>query len=167
MQTSIRLAVAATYPIVTDLQSADAPINYAKSLTLADGVGNSQADRMFTDTRTLAPSANEDLDLAGVLFDVFGRAFTVVKLKCFLIVAAIGNAAANKVQVRRGATNGVPIFTAVSSGVADLEAGGMFLWASPLAGVTVTPATGDLVNIANSAGTNSVNYDVVIIGTSA
>jgi hypothetical protein len=164
MQTSIRLMVSSSYPAVTDLQTADAPLAYNKAFAMADGFGVNQADRLFADTRTLAPSANEDLDLAGVLTDVYGRVLTFVKIKGIIIVADKANT--NDVQIRRGATNGVPVFTAVSAGV-DLNPGGIFVWFSPSTGKVVTPATGDLINIANSAAGTSVNYDVVFIGTSA
>jgi hypothetical protein len=167
MNTTVKINIAAQYPLspAPKLQSPTGDIAYSVARALADGIGANQADRLFSDQRTLIASANEDLDFAGsALTDVYGRVFTIVKLKVLVIVAALANV--NNVQVRRGATNGIPVFSAVSAGV-DLGPGGIFMWASPAAGVVVTPATGDLVNVANSAAGTSVVYDVVAIGTSA
>jgi hypothetical protein len=167
MNTTVKINIAAQYPLspVLKLQSPSGDIAYSIARALADGIGVNQADRLFSDQRTLVASTNEDLDFAGsALTDAFGRVFTIVKIKVLVIVAALANV--NNVQIRRGATNGIPIFTAVSSGV-DLGPGGIFMWASPSAGVVVTPATGDLVNVANSGAGTSVIYDVVAIGTSA
>jgi hypothetical protein len=60
----------------------------------------------------------------------------------------------------------VPLFLAASDGI-DVQPGGVFLWVAPTTGVTVTAATGDILNIDNSSSGTSVTYDVVIIGTSA
>lgn len=127
------------------------------------GTGAGQADLKWSSlARSLGVSANEDIDLAGALTDAFGTV-VFVKVKAILIAAAAANT--NNVQVRRGATNGVPWITAVSSGM-DLKPGGFLLWHDPV-GTTVTAGTGDLINIANSAGGTAVVYDIVIVGTSA
>ena len=67
------------------------------------------------------------------------------------------------VQVTRPASNGVPLFLAASDGL-QLNPGGVFLFFDPV-GVTVTAATGDILTVTNSAGTNVVTYDIVIVGT--
>lgn len=143
---------------------ATAPVKATKRLTLTTGTGNGQADKVFAGTRTVTASSTDALDLAGVLIDPFGATLTIVKLKALLVRAASTNT--NSVRVNRPATNGVPLFLAVSDGI-DVLPGGLFLWVAPNAGVTVTPATGDLINIDNSGAGTSVTYDVVIIGTSA
>jgi hypothetical protein len=143
---------------------ASAPVKANKRLTLATGTGNAQADKVFAGTRTVAASGTDALDLAGVLVDPFGAALTIVKLKAVLVRAAATNV--NNVRVNRPATNGVPLFLAASDGI-DILPGGVFLWAAPNTGVTVTPATGDLINFDNSGSGTSVTYDVVLVGTSA
>jgi hypothetical protein len=128
------------------------------------GVGSNQADKVYTATRTVAASGTDALDLAGVLTDPLGSALTFVKMKALLVRAAAANT--NNVRLNRPATNGVPLFVAVSSGI-DILPGGLFLWTAPGAGVTVTPATGDIINLDNSGAGTSVTYDIVIVGTSA
>jgi hypothetical protein len=147
-----------------DLVTGRAPVELLKSISLGSGTGANQADRLFTDRRTLAASASENLDLAGVLSDAFGAALTFSKLKAIIIVADSANT--NNVNVSREATNGVPVFLAAGDGIPVLP-GGMFVWVAPGAGVTVTPATGDLLTVANSAAGTSVTYDVYLLGTSA
>lgn len=147
-----------------DLGSAkyETPIN--RRITLPTGVATGQADQIFTDTRTVAASGTDALDLAGSLIGPLGGTLTFVKVKAVLVRAAAGNT--NAVRVNRPPTNGLPIFLAASDGV-DVLPGGVFLWVGQGAGVTVTPATGDLLNCDNSGSGTPVSYDVVIIGTSA
>jgi hypothetical protein len=133
-------------------------------LDLTNGTGASQVDKVFTDTRTLAASATEDLDLAAGLTDVFGASITFAKVKAIMITAAAANT--NDVQLTRPAANGVPIFLAVSDGFA-IKPGGVFVLAWPGTGVTVTAGTGDLLTLTNSAGGTGVTYSIAILGTSA
>jgi hypothetical protein len=56
---------------------------------------------------------------------------------------------------------------AAGDGVSLLP-GAAFCWVSPtLAGVAVTTGTADLLNVINGGGTTSVDYDIILIGTSA
>jgi hypothetical protein len=160
----INLSVTGKQVNALDLGSEVAPFTKSLAVALASGIGAGQADKVFADTRTLALSATEDLDLAAVLLDAFGQAITFVKLKAIIVVAAAGNT--NDVNVTRPATNGVPLFTAVSAGL-PIKPGGAFVWVAPGTGVTVTPATGDLITITNSGAGTPVTYDVILIGTSA
>ncbi|MFC8432251.1 hypothetical protein [Streptomyces sp. NPDC057253] len=147
-----------------DLVTGQATVDLLKEIVLGSGTSSGQADRLFTDRRTLAASATENLDLAAVLLDAFNATLTFVKLKAILIIADSGNT--NNVNVIREATNGVPLFLAAGDGV-PVQPGGIFLWVAPGAGVTVTPSTGDLITVTNSAGGTPVTYDVYLLGTSA
>lgn len=148
-----------------DLGVETVPFSKALAVALASGVGANQADKVFTDERTLAASATEDLDLAASLVDAFGATITFVKLKAVIIIAAPGNT--NDVVVTRPASNGVPLFLAAGDGL-NVKPGGAFVWIAPgLVGATVTPATGDLITITNGGAGTPVTYDVILIGTSA
>lgn len=148
-----------------DLGTGRFPLELTKRIAIANGVGANQSDRLFTDTRTVAASGTDSLDLAGVLTDPFGATFTLAKLKGVFVFAASANS--NNVVVTRPATNGVPIFSAAGDAL-PVRPGGLFLWAAPDAtGVAVTAGTGDLIDIVNSGAGTSVTYDIVILGTSA
>jgi hypothetical protein len=161
---NISVSITGTQTNPLDLGTATLPFSDSLLIALTNGTGASMADKVFTDTRTLAASATEDLDLAGVLTDAFGATITFAKIKAIYIEAAVGNT--NDVQIQRATANGVPLFMAALDGL-PVKPGGCFLWACPGTGVTVTAATGDLFTITNSGGTTGVTYDVIIIGTSA
>ncbi|MBN1174529.1 MAG: hypothetical protein JXA67_20340 [Micromonosporaceae bacterium] len=165
LKTVLTAQVDATLDSALDLVTATAPLSVRKKLTWTSGTTVDKADLIFSDTRTISASSNEDLDLAGSLSSVYGSTLTFVELRAVLIAAAVGNT--NNVRVTRPASNGVPLFLAASDGI-DVPPGGFFFWACPADGkVTVTAGTGDLINVANSSSGTSVTYDVVIIGTSA
>jgi hypothetical protein len=150
-----------------DLGSSSASRELGLALDLANGVGAGQADLAFSDTRTLAASGTEDLDLAGALADPFGVAQVFARLKLLVISAAAGNT--NNVLVSRPASNGVPIFSAAGDQVI-LKPGGFLMLAAGAAdavGWAVTAATGDLITVTNSGGTTGVTYSILAVGCSA
>lgn len=169
LSTNIRVNVAAKQSSALDLGSADANISKNIAISLASGTAAGQADRMFSDTRTLAASATEDLDLAGsALTDAFGAALTFVKVKTILIKAADGNT--NNVIVGGAATNGFVSWVGGATHTVTVRPGGLLLLsvgAGDLNAYGVTAATGDLLRVGNSGAGTSVSYDIVVVGTSA
>jgi hypothetical protein len=119
-----------------------------------------QSNVLFSDERTLAASATENLDLAGVLQDALGATITAAEVVAIAIVADAGNT--NDVQLTRPAANGVPAFLAAGDGVA-IGPGDIFLLTNRK-GIGVVGATGDLLTVTNSAGTTGVTYKVIVIG---
>lgn len=149
-----------------DLGNPSVSIAKRVAMALTSGVIANTADTIFADTRTIAPSTTDTLDLVGGgLLTPLGDAFAPVKLKGLLVVAAGANV--NNVQVTRPAANGVPLFLAVSDGIPVLP-GGYFAWASPnLASIAIAAGTADLIAIINGGAGTSVDYDIVIVGTTA
>ncbi len=169
LATTLNLRLTATLTKTIDLITAGltAPLSINDTISMATGTGTGLADKVFFDTRTLAASATENIDLAGSLTDALGDPLTFVKVKLLYVKAASTNNAANNVVVGGAATN---TFAGPFSDPTDkvsLAAGDIFLATKQGTGWTVTAATGDILLITNSAGTNPVNYDIVIIGTSA
>jgi hypothetical protein len=162
---SIKASIKAAHTKALDLGTSTFPFAKAIEIVLASGTGSSQADLLFTDTRTVAASGTDALDLAGGLTDVYGTTLTFVELRAVMVYAYPANT--NNCRVNRPASNGVPLFLAAGDGI-DVQPGGMLQWVSPLDGkVTVTAGTGDLLNIDNSSSGTSVTYDVAILGVSA
>jgi len=163
----LSVAAAGTLTAALDLGTGSAPQNLARSMTLGNGTGAGNADRLFADRRTLAASATEDLDLAGVLLDAFGAAVTFARIKGLIIAAAVGNT--NNVVVGAAASN--PWATLLSAtGTVTLRPGAFIAVgtaATDATGYAVTAATADLLKIANSGAGTSVTYDIHIIGASA
>jgi hypothetical protein len=161
----IKLDVVAALTGPLDLSAPVDSLAYSHLVEFATGAGVNQANMLWHDQRTLAPSATEDLDLAGVLVNGLGALQTFVRIKALIVAAALGNT--NAVNVARSAANGVPIFLAAGDGIA-LAPGASFHWDCPnAAGVVVTPATADLITITNAGAGTSVTYDVIVIGASS
>lgn len=148
-----------------DLVTATAPLAYEKAISLDNGTAADMADRVFSDERTLAGSATEDLDLAGVLVDALGATITFARIRA-LIVENLSTGA-NQVIVGGAPTNTwVGPFGAAAQTVSVRPGGMLAMVNRDTTGWPVTAATGDLLRIANST-TGSVTYRIVIIGCSA
>jgi hypothetical protein len=166
LTSSVGVSVAGTLTSALDLATASVPLQLSRALALANGVGANQADRIFHDRRTLAASATEDLDLAGVLLDPFGAAITFAKIRALLIAADAANT--NNVLVGGASANGFVSWVGGATHTVTVRPGGLLLLTAPDAtAYAVTAATADLLKIANSAGGTGVTYDIVIIGASA
>ncbi len=146
-----------------DLDTAQDPLVLSILSTLSNGTAAGQASQAWHDRRTLSASASENIDLAGSLVNAFGVTITFTKVKFIFVQASSSNNVANNVNVSRGSSNGFVWFLAASDGF-FLAPGAWCSFFDPT-GVTVTAGTGDILTIANSAGTNSVTYDIVIVGT--
>lgn len=158
---TIDLSIRGKQTGTADLGTPQIALDIHKQMEFAPGTAAvGQANILFSDTRTLVASANEDLDLAGVLADALGGTIAAAEVVAIYVGAAAGNT--NNVNVSRPAANGVPLFLAAGDGVAIGP--GDFMLRTMRAGVGVVAATGDLINVANSAGGTPVTYDIVIFG---
>ena len=162
LTTQINLGLIATLTATAgDFGTTQFPVNYQKGFTWASGVAANQADFFWSDQRTLTTGANEDLDLAGSLTSHLGGTVTFARIKAILFFAAAANT--TNITISRPASNGVPFLSAASDAFVLLP-GGCFLLTNPsAAGIAVTAGTGDLINVANSAGASGV-YDVLLVG---
>jgi len=133
-------------------------------IRLENGTGDDQVDRVFADTRTIAGSATDSLDLAGgSLTDPLGNALTFAKVKAIMIRPADGNGGNLRVGGNANAFQGP--FQNVADQI-DVAPGGAWLHVDPDTGWTVTPTTGDILDVEN-LHTAQVTYEIVILGTSA
>lgn len=141
-------------------------IDQLVDFTLANGTAAGQADRIFSDTRTVNASTNDDLDLAGVLTDSFAATITFVKIKGLFIRSAAANAQNFTVG---NATSNAWATLLNATGTVTMRPGATLLLAAGSADATayaVTAGTGDILRVANGAG-SSITYDIIVIGTSA
>lgn len=164
----INVQVNGDYSSALDLVTAKATMVKSYRTLMASGTAAGQADKIFSDTRTIAPSSNDDLDLAGVLTDAFGVAITFVKVKALFVVAAAANA--NNVVIGGGASNPVSTFMTGTTPAILVRPGATFALIAGSADATgygVTAATADILRITNSGAGTSVTYDIIVIGTSA
>jgi len=158
---TLEVHISAKQTGTADLGTPQIALDIDKQLSFTPGTAAvGQANVLFSDTRTLAASTNENLDVAGVLQDALGATIAAAEIVAIYIAAAAGNV--NDVQITRPASNGVPIFLAGGDGFG--LGPGDFSLRTYRNGITVTAATGDLINIANGGAGTSVTYDIVIIG---
>lgn len=145
-------------------QSVVAAMNIAKTIGMTSGTGLLQADRLFADTRTIAISGTDSLDLAGVLIDAVGTLLTFARVKFLYVAASAANT--NNVVIGNG-TNPFINWITPSTGAIPVRPGGFLaLLATDATAYPVTPATGDILLATNSGAGTTVTYDVVIIGSS-
>lgn len=164
MQTStLQVILNSQFSKSQDLSTAKDILNFKRIFQISDGIGASKAESIFHDQRTLTASSSEDIDLNGILLDAFGVAIPFTKIKTMIFAAENSNV--NDVLIGGAATNQ---FATMFSDITDeliLRPGGLIVLHDPGAnGYLVTPATGDLLKIANSAGGSSVIFDIIIIG---
>lgn len=127
----------------------------------ASGTGANQANALYHDERTLGASATENLDLNASLTDSFGQSITCTKLKGLVIRAAAANT--NNVLVGGGSTTITTILSDTSDRVI-VRPGGIFIYTAPDAtGAAITAGSADILTVANSAGSTSVTYDIVVV----
>lgn len=169
MPLNSKLSIGITASLTKSLDLADGSVPLAKvyQAILSSGTAAGMADLVFHDTRTLTASANEDLDLAGVLTDAFGATLTFVKVKGLFVAAAAANT--NNVVVGNAATNAWATLLN-STGTIQVRPGafvGAFAGQADAAGYAVTAGTGDLLRVTNGGAGTSVTYDIIVLGTSA
>lgn len=166
--TTLAVSIDADLTSALDLVTAEAPLRKKYKTDLTSGTGAGAADRVFSDTRTLGASATENIDVAGVLADALGATITMARVKAIIISAAAGNT--NNVVVGGAGSNG---FTTMFGDPTDklvIRPGttvAIICGAADATGYAVTAGTGDILLIANSAGSTGVTYDIHIIGSSA
>lgn len=148
-----------------DLSTPTDTLIYRKNFEWTNGTGADQANQHWKDQRTLAASATENLDLAGVLVShLTGAVINFTSIRLIIVYAALGNA--NDVEVGGVGLNA--FFTPFGANTDKLKVkpGGLLvLMARDAAGYAVTAGTGDLLKVANGGAGTSVTYDVILVGT--
>lgn len=164
--TTAAMSLTAVLANVPDLGTDQSRRMISASQVLTDGVAAAEANLLFSDTRTLAASATEDLDLAGALTNPLGVAQVFARIKAIFVQADAANT--NNVNITRPASNGVPLFLAAGDGIGlrPGETFGLLVGAADAVGHAVTAATGDLLTFTNAAAGTPVSYSIIVIGAS-
>lgn len=161
---AVTLAGQVSYP--NDVAALTQSPTFRQAIQYGLGTTAGKCDTFFADTRTLAASASESLDLNGVLTDAAGGAIAAVDLVALIITADAANT--NDVVVGGAASNGFASIFGDPTDKIVIRPGGLFVIAAgkdPC--YAITPATGDLLKVANSAGVTGVTYTVIALLRSA
>lgn len=163
LQARLIMSILAQIDNPIDVGVVSYPVNLAYTQQFTDGVAADQAQKIWTDLRTIAISGTDDLDLNGVLLDQFGVAINMTKLKALIIKAASTNV--NDVVVGGAAANQVStIFGTVTDKVKIKPNGMMVLVAPDINGYGITAATADILRVANGGAGTTVDYTITLIG---
>lgn len=163
---SINARIALVLTDALDLTTPTDPLDYKFQWPVATGTGADQADRLWHDTRTLAASATEELDIVGTLLDAFGDTFSPVRVKALIVTADAGNT--NNVIIGAAAAT---IFLAGFGGTTptwSVQPGNLFM--ATARGATAWPSAAgstDKLKFANSGAGTGVTYTVIIVASSA
>lgn len=158
----ILLSIKAKLTGAADLGNPVAPVSIDKHVQITSGTtALGMADILWADTRTLAASATENLDLAGVLAGLLGTTIAAAEITAIYIEADSAN------------TNDVVAFGAASaffngplSGTTPkLTVGpGDMALITNRKGWAVTATTADIILMANSSSGTPVTYTIVLVG---
>ncbi|QFT69610.1 hypothetical protein FIU93_22685 [Labrenzia sp. THAF35] len=136
-----------------------------KVLQFTDGTTANKADLVWADTRTIAASGSEDLDLAGELTTAFGDTLAAAEVVGVMVTADAGNT--NDV-VLGDATAPVPLLGGTNPTV-SVKPGGVFVLFAPNAAGQFTVGAGstDDLKVANSSSGTAVTYTIIVLARSA
>lgn len=128
-----------------------------------NGTGVGKADLLYSARRTIAANSAGNIDLAGVLTDAFGAVITAAKVKLVYIKPVSGQ----RVRVGGAASNAALLWFVDATDKLDVPLTGVFCMADPT-GWTVTAGTGDILGLANPAGSGAdAVFDIIVLGASA
>jgi hypothetical protein len=133
---------------------------------LSAGDGPGEADQIWHDTRTLAATSNDDLDLTALVQTIHGQSVSLgfAALKAILIH---NTSDTDALVIDSSVSNGLTApFAASATSKLEIPASSPLLLVNKLAGWTVTAGTGDVLRIGN-AGSTEIQYKIVIVGTAA
>jgi hypothetical protein len=144
-----------------DLSTPQADIVKKYEQSYAEGTAADQAQVVFADSRTVAASGTDNLDLAGGLTHELGGTITFTAIKEIIVVPTSGTG--TDLRVGKGVSNAfVGPFGASAPG--NLVGRILHHGNDSATGWAVTPGTGDILSIENLGGSTGITYDIVIIG---
>ncbi len=159
----ITTSIVARQTSTLDLTAPEADVTKSYVEDYSDGTVADQAQLIFTDSRTVAGSGTDNLDLAGVLSGALGATLTFAGVKEIIVK---NKSAANQLRIGKKIANGFagPFDqTAGALGVIVEANGILHLRNASAAGWAVTHETADQLSVEN-LGATATDYDIIIIG---
>lgn len=143
--------------------------SYSKKLT--DGTAADQANRIYVAATTIAASTTANLDLAGVLEDMYGQTVTFAKIKVMYFEVLTTTAAVSMLIGGHATAAFYSWLNSATDADTDQAAirvlnGGVFMLGSTNnAGYPVTATTADQLTLTNESSTLTLHYRCAIVGT--
>jgi hypothetical protein len=137
----------------------------------SDGTTANKFDKQYMAERTVNASSNDDLDLSGVLTDIFGATITAAELVGIILFNApkSGNANVSNLTIGGGSNPVTPGFMGgTTPTIGPIVPGGSLVLVNPgAAGLgAITAGTGDILRIANGPG-GAATYQIALLMRSA
>lgn len=162
VKATLQIRVDATLEGTADLGTPSISTHIDRQLSFLPGTAaTNQADIMWSDTRTLAASLGEDLDLKGTLVNALGATVNCSEVVAIYVEASVKNT--NTVLIGNAATNGFIGPFGAATHTLKL-APGEFVLLSSKAGWAVTAGTADLLHVLNGGAGAAVTYNIVVLG---
>lgn len=151
----------------SDVETSKTTIANVDSWTIAAGTGENQADVAYSQSGTIGTSATITIDLSA-LTDAFGNAITLDSIKAFKITNK-GTDATNILRVGGNVANAFEGWIS-TGGTIDINPAtannkGQFGVSAPGTGYTV--GTDINLDLENTSGVATMDYEISIIGASA
>ena len=140
----------------------DVNITHTDNLTNGDGIH--LATHPWRQDRVVAAGANDDIDLSGLLYDAFGQNLPFAKIKG-IFVRNNNVTPGDIITVGGHGTAALVNWVAAANDKVRIYPGGfMLFWNPAAAGYAVTPASADMLRVAEVGGVNPVKYTIAFLG---
>lgn len=127
------------------------------------GTGTDQADKCWFDSRSLATSATDALDLQ-TQTDLNGTALTLLEVR----LLAIKNTGTVTINISPNAANGWTAMLTAAADVTALPAGAAIVWLAPKDGAgSAVSATNKVFDVINTSASVIATYEIALVGCSA
>ena len=157
---TIHLLIDGSFTKSLDLTSPKEVIGISKSNAFANGTGSNQGNEFFSDSRQLIETS-ETIDLTSTLTNAFGETVTFIKVRAFILHVTTKTTGFSLILSGNFLTNAGWITGTTPTQIVGPD--GLYVVTNPVDGYTVTNTTQDQLTI--DSGSNTVDYDLIIIGT--
>jgi len=146
--------------VAGDLANAKSDAALSAAISFADGTGDGQVSKEWSDTRTVAGSGTDNIDLSGSLMDSQGVAVVFTAIKAIVISAPATNV--GNFTIGAG-TNPFLWAFGDASDVLVLKPGGVIALAVPNTGWSVAAGTADILKLVNGGVVDNV-FSIAAVG---
>ena len=141
--------------------------SYSVDQQFAAGTDAEELDVLWTDRREVtSATGTDDIDLSGALTDFFGDSVAFVKVREILIKNRATAAGDDLLVGGAGSQTFSALFNGNQSAELTVRAGGWISVGAPLDGYSVVAGSEDILRVQHD-GTNDIEFDIIIKGTSA
>lgn len=120
--------------------------------------------QMYAAQRTVTPATpNDDLDLVGVLENLFGTTINFAAVKMAMIVN-LNTTTGHKLLIGQASPNPWTAPFNGEDGIAVCGPGGLWVASDVTDGLTVSSGSSDVLRVAHGGGANDIDYVIYLFG---